>query len=129
MSSTALSFAITLTSIECGRCGGVYAINERYREKKHEEGAGWHCPYCETAWGYFRNSKIARLEKERDAAINREQWAKERMESEIRSHRATRGQLTRVKNRVKAGVCICCNRTFQNLARHMATKHPAEAAR
>jgi hypothetical protein len=25
---------------------------------------------------------------------------------------------------VANGVCPCCNRTFQNLARHMAGKHP-----
>lgn len=30
---------------------------------------------------------------------------------------------TRIKNRVKNGVCPCCNRTFENLARHMQAKH------
>ena len=32
--------------------------------------------------------------------------------------------LTRVKNRVSRGVCPNCNRTFKDLARHMASKHP-----
>tara|TARA_Y100000310_G_scaffold338946_1_gene430083 strand:- start:1163 stop:1354 length:192 start_codon:yes stop_codon:yes gene_type:complete len=35
-----------------------------------------------------------------------------------------KGQVTKLKNRAKAGVCPCCNRTFQNLSRHMETKHP-----
>lgn len=37
---------------------------------------------------------------------------------------AIKGVATRIKRRVSAGVCPCCNRTFQCLARHMATKHP-----
>ena len=41
-------------------------------------------------------------------------------------HRANgyKGHATRISKRVKNGVCICCNRTFADLARHMATKHP-----
>jgi Fe-S oxidoreductase len=30
----------------------------------------------------------------------------------------------RIKTRVANGVCPHCNRTFQNLARHMASQHP-----
>lgn len=36
---------------------------------------------------------------------------------------AAKGQITRLKNRASAGVCPCCNRTFVQLARHMAAKH------
>lgn len=35
-----------------------------------------------------------------------------------------KGHATRITKRAKAGVCPCCNRTFVNMARHMATKHP-----
>lgn len=38
--------------------------------------------------------------------------------------RAQKGQNTRLKNRIAAGVCPCCNRSFQNVARHMAGQHP-----
>ena len=38
--------------------------------------------------------------------------------------RAEKAAKTRIKNRVAAGMCPCCNRTFENLARHMNTKHP-----
>jgi hypothetical protein len=37
-----------------------------------------------------------------------------------------KGFATRMKKRVVAGVCPCCNRTFQNLAQHMATQHKDE---
>lgn len=35
-----------------------------------------------------------------------------------------RGKLKAQTTRVKNGVCPCCNRSFQNLKRHMNTKHP-----
>lgn len=35
-----------------------------------------------------------------------------------------KGVATRLKNRAAHGVCPCCNRTFQQLARHMSAKHP-----
>ncbi len=28
------------------------------------------------------------------------------------------------RERIVSGVCPCCNRTFQNLARHIAGQHP-----
>lgn len=37
---------------------------------------------------------------------------------------AARGEVTKIKNRVGNGVCPCCRRSFQNLMRHMKTKHP-----
>ena len=30
----------------------------------------------------------------------------------------------RIEKRIHAGVCPCCNRSFPNLQRHMAAKHP-----
>lgn len=35
-----------------------------------------------------------------------------------------KGHATRITKRAKAGVCPCCNRTFKQLAAHMANKHP-----
>lgn len=38
--------------------------------------------------------------------------------------RAFKGVVTKLKKRAANGVCPCCNRTFVDLARHMAGKHP-----
>lgn len=40
-----------------------------------------------------------------------------------RQSAAMKGVATKMKNRIKVGVCPCCNRTFQDLARHMASQH------
>lgn len=46
----------------------------------------------------------------------------EKLTKQLASEREAK--VTRIKNRVGNGVCPCCNRTFQNLQRHMHTKHP-----
>lgn len=41
-----------------------------------------------------------------------------------RSQATTKGHITRLKKRIAAGVCPCCRRTFQDLAKHMKGQHP-----
>lgn len=117
----ALQLAVTLTSIDCGCCGGTYAINERYRAKQAEEGGSWHCPYCQVSWGYA-GGENARLRKEVAAEKARHQETLSR----LNQAEAEKARVERKLKRVGRGVCPCCNRTFPNLARHMATKHPKE---
>ena len=125
---------VQLTVINCGICGGTYAINERRRQFCFERGEGWHCPYCRTSWGYFNDSENERLKKELERERKRKEWAEQealrqreqRIAAEHKA-RAERAAKTRIKNRVGNGVCPCCTRTFTNLARHMASKHPEYA--
>lgn len=121
----ALEIAVTLTEINCGDCGGVYALNERYRKQREDQSGYWHCPYCQTSWGYGKGSL---------------QNAQEALAAEQQRHRETLARLNetaaerdrqaaaaeQAKKRAMAGLCSCCNRTFTNLARHMATKHKAD---
>lgn len=85
------------------------------------------------SWVYKAQAKIAleeQLRQERDRLkqqlaqkddeIRRQREGKE---EEQRRVVALRGVVTRTKKRLSGGVCPCCNRTFQNLASHMATKH------
>jgi hypothetical protein len=66
----------------------------------------------------------ARLEKRLQMEKNRREAA----ESESKHHknvaRSEKAAKTRIKNRIKHGVCPCCTRTFANLAAHMKNKHP-----
>jgi hypothetical protein len=45
------------------------------------------------------------------------------VEVQKRSLDKERQATKRLKQRVAAGVCPCCNRTFTNLAEHMAGQH------
>lgn len=131
MGMVQVTFDIALTSINCGECGGTYAINERFRQQKHDNGGGWNCPYCKCSWGYFGKTEAQKLkeqlaEEQRRRVFAQENAAAERAAREQTERRlsATKGAKTRIVNRIKNGVCPCCNRTFINLGQHMANQHP-----
>lgn len=44
--------------------------------------------------------------------------------AEERKVSAAKGRITKLKNRISAGVCPCCNRFFSELASHVKTEHP-----
>lgn len=67
--------------------------------------------------------ETARLEEEKRVAWNTANEQAERASAAERRASAARGQVTRLKNRAAAGLCPCCNRSFVNLQRHMASKH------
>lgn len=132
MTLAAVHASTELTPLTCGSCSGTYALAERYRAHKEQIGGGWHCPYCQTSWGYFDNNENRLLKRqlhEKDEQLKREQkrteWAKNEAAISERRRAALKGQVTKIKNRVGNGVCPCCNRTFANLGRHMTHQHPA----
>jgi len=122
-----------LKPIVCPECGGVYAISASYKEEAARVGLfrlPWTCPYCKIERGYGdgevqrKDREIARLQTEREHLEAARKAQSERADAAERSRNAFRGHLSLVKRRVKHGVCPCCNRTFKQLAQHMATKHP-----
>ena len=46
------------------------------------------------------------------------------LEYERRSHSATKGLLTKERNRTLAGLCPCCDKHYVSLAKHIKTQHP-----
>lgn len=118
-----LTAETVLATVACGECGGTYAISERYRQQKEDERGFWHCPYCQVSWGYGEG-KVQRLEKQLAQERARSDQARARAKEFERSMQATKGHLTRLKQRVANGVCPCCQRQFANLAQHMRNQHP-----
>jgi hypothetical protein len=110
-------------------CGIRLAIpSDLFAMAKRHEG---HTVFCPLGHKFvYSNTTEEQLAEERRLRRSAEQRAAARLEllrQEERSHAATRGHVTRKKKqleRVKNGVCPCCNRSFQNLARHMESKHP-----
>jgi hypothetical protein len=113
---------VELAEVACGNCAGVYAISERYRAHKQTHGGYWHCPYCQGSWG-FGKSEIAKVREQAEAEKARHQETLARLNQETAEKAKVEKTLARERKRTQAGVCTCCNRTFVNLARHMATKH------
>lgn len=125
--------------INCPRCATQYLLpDELYRAAKCNDDIHFWCPYGHKAHYPAGETEETKLRRERDRLtqrlaqkddeITRQRDMRERAD---RQAAAARGQVTKIKNRVGHGVCPCCNRTFENLHRHMTTQHPtftAEAA-
>ena len=99
-------------------CGIALAIPENLHRFAKSKPHDVYCPLGHIF--VFRDT----YKEKYDAERRRHEATRELLAQEERSHTATRGHLTRTKKRVAAGVCPCCHRTFQQLARHMAAKHP-----
>ena len=113
-----INYTETLTVTSCW-CGINLAIpHDLYAFANRHKNHSVYCPLGHTF--VFSNTIEEQLERERQ----RLRATKDLLAAEERSHAATRGQITKLKKRVHAGVCPCCKRTFQNVARHMTAKHP-----
>jgi len=127
------SFVITLTKMDCPACGGVFAISQWFIDEARRIGNMeklFACPYChqKRGWG---ESEEDRLKKKIESLNNRVTDTEQRAiyhakeaEHFRKSRDGMKGAMVRTHNRIKNGVCPCCQRTFQNLLKHMATKHP-----
>lgn len=103
-----------------------------YDAAKHAKGViTFYCGYGHAQVFAKGESEETKLRRERDRLTQRiaekddeiQRQRAMRLSTERRLS-AAKGQMTKVKKRVGNGVCPCCNRTFTDLQRHMAGKHP-----
>lgn len=125
--SDTLTFTGRLVVSVCW-CGMRHAIPEElddFRRREHADGRS-HSVYCPLGHSYVLSGtpEVVKERKRREAAEARAQAIQDQLDSEQRSHAATKGQLTKTKKRVANGVCPCCNRHFVTVERHVASKHP-----
>ena len=124
-----ITYEGTLTVTSCW-CGIQLAIPHSLWRKAQSDNR--HAVYCplghqfvysdnETDRERAKNEQLARA-----LASAREDTRVAQIEAQQARHRerAQKAAKTGLKNRVAAGVCPCCTRSFQNLARHMAGQHP-----
>lgn len=111
------------------------ALKEAAVHNRGPHGIRFWCPYGHDQHYIEGESEETKLRRERDRLNQRlaqkdDEIARQRdlREGTERRLTAMRGVVTRIKNRVGHGVCPCCNRTFGDLARHMAHKHPTYSA-
>lgn len=126
MTTETLTRNVTLKILECIRCGCSFAIPQQMHDQCFKYGGYWHCPNGHSQ-GWVEGEK-EREEKDLRRQLTREAQRREHLETELahtqRQVSAQKGAVTRLKNRAQHGVCPCCNRTFKQLAAHMANKHP-----
>lgn len=111
-------------TITCCTCKIQFQVPMGWMSVKRSDNCTFYCPNGHSQ--YFPEGKSELdLEREKNAALRMDiEFHKRQTQYEVRSHSSTKGQMTKLKNRVKNGVCPCCNRHFSNVERHMQSKHP-----
>ena len=99
---------------ECFKCGVEFAMPLMLRETCFRDKQWFFCPNGHSqAYVESLRETLARVRKDLGEAIE----ARDRAEQKVNE----------LKSRAHRGVCAFCHRTFQNVARHMKTKHPKSA--
>lgn len=124
------TFTSTLTIIDCPNCGMPFGISEDFEKRRRNDHADFYCPRGHVM-AYTGKSDA---EKARDdaAALRRRlecteatlTHTRDQLQATEYQRRAQKANNTKLRKRIAAGVCPCCNRTFQDVARHMKGQHP-----
>ena len=115
---------VNLVTMQCGKCGISFAMPDFKQRECLETGENFYCPnghprvYRETESDRLRK-KLEEQTREATRQADRALQAQRERDEAI----ALRAKAERKLKRVAKGTCPDCNRTFQNLARHMACKH------
>lgn len=126
-----MEFTIAMVDEECCKCYAVFAMTtDTVRRLKRERLTFW-CPYCGTSQHYTGKSaeqelreEKRRLEQRLASEQSRHDQTRADRDHEKKRRAAFQGVAKKMKNRIGKGVCPCCNRSFENIRRHMETKHP-----
>lgn len=113
---------------DCANCGVIFGMPRDMERNRRADAGTFYCPNGHSL--HFGKSDVDKEREARETAERNAKWWEQRAdvyraeaEQNANSLRTTKGHLTRLKKRAEAGVCIHCNRTFQNVQRHMQSKH------
>jgi hypothetical protein len=116
---------VTLEKIVCGSCGITFAMPETMLVARRKEAGSFYCPNGHR-WGW-KETEADRLRKQ----LEETQIALRKSKCETLNEQTKRvgvefekSKLEKKLHRSNNGVCTFCGRTFQNLMRHMKSKHP-----
>lgn len=107
--------------VDCGKdgCSQHFAMSRSFYNETRRTGKSWYCPS-----GHSLIWKGETTEKKLEAAQARQRHLEDQLRAAEAEAESVRVRLLRDRQRFANGVCPRCNRTFQNVARHMATQHP-----
>lgn len=122
--------SVAVNAWDCATCGVIFGVTDEYEKRRREDGQSFYCPNGHSqGFGASKSERLQReLDQERQRLEAEKAWTRRQqaeLDAERKSHASTKGQLTKTRNRIQAGICPDCNRHFINVERHMTTKHPA----
>lgn len=136
--SETLAYIGTLKVVTCW-CGMRHAVPielDDFQDRQHENDNEQRAIYCPLGHTHIRSGKGAAA-KLQDELVRKQaelDQARAASQDEFRKRLAVERDLesekkkaAKSKDRALSGVCPCCNRSFKNVQRHLATKHPGQA--
>lgn len=121
----------TFVETQCCNCGIQFCVPDYFDKERRARGEklNFYCPNGHSL--SYREGKEDALRRERDRLAQRQAQLQDELaeakrlqaDAEAKADKAQR-RLKRAGERIHRGVCPHCNRTFVQLARHMASKHP-----
>lgn len=128
MTAAAIRLDVILVTETCVNCGVPFAIPD-YMQKRliQNQGTSFYCPSGHQQH-YTGKTETQRLREQLNAQLQESTRQAENAKIERAARERAEAELARHKKRSAAGTCPCCKRTFQELTRHMQTKHPEYVA-
>jgi len=114
---------LEFVTVTCAACGLLFATTCDFARRRREDHRDFYCPSGHINV-YVAENKAEKLEKKLKFEKHRREQAESEAKRQKKISSAQKAVNTKMKNRVKHGVCPCCTRTFMQLARHMKDKHP-----
>lgn len=113
--------------LHCSSCSIGFGVPQSFEQSRRADRKDFFCPAGHSQWfpGKTQNKVIEELKAQVASKDDLLQSTRRERDKHWRLLRAAEGKAKAIRMRVSAGVCLCCNRTFQDLARHMQTKHPS----
>jgi hypothetical protein len=121
---------VDLKAMTCPACGVTYAIPLRLQEAAQRAGErkiSWYCPNGHSL-SYPGKSDEEVLREQLNVSRQQARAERDLREDTERRLSAQKAATTRAKKRAVAATCPCCGRSFSQLRRHMAAKHPEALA-
>lgn len=115
--------------LQCCGCYRRFEVESDWNRSRENYRDSVTCPYCTTKlipteWEVDRLKRVCDSLESENARLRQEnEQADRRAVESLRRLSAIRGVNTRLRRRIANGGCPCCQRTFGDLAAHMATKH------
>lgn len=104
---------------DCITCGTLFAMSEDLWDRRYRDRKSFYCPNGHSM--VFSGKTDADKLKDAEA---RETALRDQLGAAVREAESVRSALLRDRQRFANGVCPCCNRSFENVRRHMASQHP-----
>lgn len=107
----------------CPKCGMAFGAPVLFIAERRRDHGDFYCP-AGHVMTFPQESDVERLQRRLRWSEQAEMERRRQLTLTEASLRATKGVVTKLRKRAASGLCPCCSRSFTNLRRHMASKHP-----